>query len=105
MAKNVKKNGHAKRVRGIPKEKSPEHVARSRAIFALLRAVKGLKASEIAKGATYNDGTGRKQICLATIYNLRRVDGTRYPRFQTMEAVAHSAGYGYLLTRVNEPQE
>ena len=103
MAKNVKTNG--KRARGVPKEKTPDHVARSRAIFALLRAVKGLKAKEIAKGATYNDGTGKKKICLATIYNLRRVDGTRFPRFQTMEAIAHSAGYGYLLTRVNEEQE
>jgi len=84
---------------------SPEYIARSRAIFNLLRAVKGMEAKEIAKAAVYNDGTGRKKICQGTIYNLRRKDGTRFPRFQTMEAIARAAGLEYKLLRTNQPED
>jgi len=104
MAKAAKKvNGNGKRARGAPKVNTPEHVARSRAIFALLRVIKGVKNKDVAEKAVYNDGTGKKNICTATVYNLRK--STRFPRYQTMEAVAHSAGYGYKLVKTNEAVE
>jgi hypothetical protein len=104
-AVKAKINGNGKRARGTPKVdvNSPEHIARSRAIFALLRVIKGIKAKDVQEGAVYNDGTGKKNISLATVYNLR--NKTRYPRFQTMEAVAQSAGYAYRLSKTNSPVE
>lgn len=74
---------------------------RDRAVFELLRAIKGLSAREVAEKASYGKGCGT--VTKATIYNWRKAkNGTRYPRHLTMVAVARAVGLEYKLLRTNE---
>jgi hypothetical protein len=76
---------------------------RDRAIFELLRAIKGRTAKEIAEKASYGKGCGN--VTQATIYNWRKAkNATRYPRHLTMVAVARAVGLEYKLLRTNKEQ-
>ncbi len=76
---------------------------RDRAVFELLRAIRGKSAKEISERATYGKGLGN--VTKATIYNWRKSEGVRYPQHLTMVAVARAVGLEYKLLRTNEDKE
>jgi hypothetical protein len=121
MAKTLKKpvkKTNGKRARGTPKDiersrasfaelrlkkarKAENHRVVSREIHEILRAGKGKSNKEIQANAVYNDGTGEQNICLGTIYNLRKK--TVRPQFRTMQAFAAGIGRRWILTQTNQP--
>jgi len=76
---------------------------RDRAVFELLRAIKGKTAREISERATYGRGLGN--VTKATIYNWRKTEGVRYPQHLTMVAVARAVGLEYKLLRTNTDED
>jgi hypothetical protein len=71
---------------------------RDRAVFELLRAIKGLSSSEVAAKASYGKGYGN--VNPQTIRRLRYAKGgTRYPQHATMVAIAKSVGMTYKLSK------
>jgi hypothetical protein len=81
----------------------PRFPERDRAVHELLQALKSMSAKEIAEKASYGRGFGK--VSMGTIYKLRRVDGTRYPRHMTMVAMARATGMEYKLLKVNAPSQ
>lgn len=64
---------------------------RDRAVFAVLRSIRGVKPAEVA---------ARSGVSEATIRNWRRPvadGGTRYPQFWTLNQVAKSFGMEFKL--------
>jgi transcriptional regulator with XRE-family HTH domain len=65
---------------------------RDREIFRVLRAIKGKKSSEVAKG-TY--------VAASTI-QAWRTGKTKYPQHHTLAAVARTAGLKYELVEIED---
>lgn len=81
------------KVKRRPREMRPE---RDRALFAVLRAIKGLTNAEAAKGS----GVSPQTIAL-----WRRpvsVGGTKYPQFWTLNQVARAHGLEFKLVEMRE---
>lgn len=80
--------------------KSPVRKARpdhDRAIFAVLHAIKDMKASEVAK---------KSFVSASTVYKWRKGwqnGGTRFPQHMTLAAVARIAGFKWELVAMDEP--
>lgn len=73
------------------RKSAPHRPDRDRTIFAVLHAIQGRKASEVAS-KTY--------VSASTIAKWRRRvedGGTRYPQHHTLEAVARVAGLKFAL--------
>lgn len=73
------------------KRKIVHRPERDRAMFQVLRAIRGMKPSEVS---------ARSGISPATITNWRRPvanGGTRYPQFWTLNQVAKSCGLEFKL--------
>jgi hypothetical protein len=72
---------------------------RDRAIFKVMRALAGLSASQISRGAAQ----AGSRISPTTIYNWRKPvenGGVRYPQFYTLNAAAGVAGLTFALVSV-----
>lgn len=67
--------------------RSPRDIARDRQIFEVLRLVRGLNHSEVARKA------GISQSTVSKLRRSTKDGGTRFPHSVTLQAIAKAAGY------------
>ena len=82
---------------------TPDEIAKSRQVFAIMQIMKGKKLSEIADLVeSKSEGEKVKRVSLNTIRNWyipAAKGGTRFPSSRTLDAVASALGYEFKLTK------